>query len=387
MLQSCPKDAILFTNGDNDTFPLWYIQEVAGVRTDIRIVNLSLIQTPWYAKQMKNERPHGTAPVPMSLSDEQIDNITTQGGVLWKTHDVTMPVSSEVIGRYGVTDTAVINRKAITFTVRGTQIGAETGQPVEILTSQAAMVLNIVQNTGWSRPVCFAVTTLDDSHVGLDEHFRMEGLVYRLTPKKRTSAWDNIDPGILARQVLDEPKASFTDYHPGFKFRGLNDSTLYLDENQTRLAINYRNSFVHLAVYYANKENSKEKVREVLNTMERKIPDRLLPMPYWAIGDVASLYNFAGERAKAEELLGAIERRAFRALALNPREGLSQFNPYVVLMNLYEERQQYQKEIEIIRQIRAIYPEQQGVPEWADQRIAQLKAVVKATSKPDTTRR
>jgi hypothetical protein len=72
ILQSLEQDAIVFTNGDNDTFPVWYLQDVAGVRQDVRVVNLSLGQTLWYIEQLKNRAPHGAKKIPLSFTDKQL---------------------------------------------------------------------------------------------------------------------------------------------------------------------------------------------------------------------------------------------------------------------------------------------------------------------------
>jgi len=89
LLNSCDKDGILFTNGDNDTFPLWYLQEVENVRTDVKVVNLSLLNTPWYIYQMKHYKPTINIPI----SDEQIETLRPRP---WKTSEVRIPVTGKI---------------------------------------------------------------------------------------------------------------------------------------------------------------------------------------------------------------------------------------------------------------------------------------------------
>jgi len=139
LLQSCDPDALLFTNGDNDTFPLWYLQEVEGVRKDIRVVNLSLLNTPWYIKQLRDLEPR----VSIELSDGQIDRLMA--------------------------------------------IRLRDGTVMRI---QDQMIKEIIRTNQDQRPIFFAVTIPEENRVGLDDYFLMEAMVYRLLPEKRTRVMD-----------------------------------------------------------------------------------------------------------------------------------------------------------------------------------------------------
>jgi len=131
LLNSCDRDGILFTNGDNDTFPLWYLQEVEDVRRDVRVVNLSLLNTGWYIRQLKHMEPK----VPMDLTDEQIDRLM-----------------------------AVRLRDG------------------SILRVQDRMIDEIITANRWQRPIFFAVTIPDNNRRGLSEYLQMEAMVYRVLP-------------------------------------------------------------------------------------------------------------------------------------------------------------------------------------------------------------
>ncbi len=152
-LMSCDKDGILITNGDNDTFPLWAIQEAFGVRKDVRIVNLSLLNTDWYIKQLKDVEPR----VPVSFSDEQIDALNAELNPFTDPTPYTLPKA-------------------------GIQVVIPGRRQQNVMRVQDKMVLNIVDSNRWRRPVFFAVTVSEDNFMGLDPYLQMEGLVYRVDP-------------------------------------------------------------------------------------------------------------------------------------------------------------------------------------------------------------
>jgi len=157
LLNSCEPNGIIFTNGDNDTFPLWALQEAYGVRNDVRVVNLSLVNTDWYIKQLKKLEPQ----VPISYSEEEIERLQPQ------------------INPFQEPRLHTLRRANLTFVLPGIQ-------EQRVLRVQDMMVLNIVDATAWSKPIYFAMTVSDDNLMGLAPFLRAEGLVYRLMPERVT---------------------------------------------------------------------------------------------------------------------------------------------------------------------------------------------------------
>lgn len=370
-LQSCEKDAVLFTNGDNDTFPLWYLQEVEGVRTDVRVVNLSLINTEWYIMQLKNETPHDAKKVNSSLSDAQIREISHSGGMLWETKDVSIPVPRKVMEEFGVTDTSVLNSERITFRMPSTYPGG-----VKAIRTQDAMVKSIVEANKWERPICFAVTVSEDARIGLDQYLRMEGLALRVTPnRKNVGEVEYISREAMEEHLMSEPQEFYPVLHKGFKFRGLNDSTIYFDENVQRLCSNYRQAFLSLAIHFLNVERKNEKVVEVLDKMEEKLPRKTIYMDYRLLYSVASLYGRAGRYDRSSSLLNDVEHKCLRAIERNPQDIASSYwNPYNILIEIYRSRRDYQKEMDIWTRIAAVYPDDPAIRE----RIAELRSQINA---------
>lgn len=351
LLQSVAPNAILYTNGDNDTFPLWYLQDVEGVRQDVRIANLSLLNTPWYIKQMKNTAPHGALKIAMTMRDKDIAGIRP---IQFDPKKFYLPVTPEQFAQFGVTDTAIINKGRIDWTMPNTmQFG-----DIKAVRAQDLCVLSMVQANKFDRPIYFAVTVSDDSRIGLDEHLKMEGLAFRLVPEKhdprRTTA---LDVELMRTNLMEEPEGYSKDYQPGFKFRGINDSTIYFDSNHSRLIQNYRNSFIRLANHYYYELNDNKNAIEVLNTMETKLPRNHIAIDYRILFNISSLYFDAGDIEKGRETALDVEKSALRVIEKNPRQlQPGMYNPYQMLINIYERYNEYDKAIDLLTKLQKVMP-------------------------------
>jgi hypothetical protein len=355
LLQSAAPNAILFTNGDNDTFPLWYLQDVEGVRRDVRIANLSLLNTPWYIKQLKNTSPYGAEKVAMSLSDRDIDNLTVQR---WEPVEMSIPVPPDVIKEFDVKDSTIIKTGKLTWLMKNpVQYGN-----VKAIRTQDLVVLDIIMQSKWKRPVYFAVTCSDDSKLGLDEYLRMEGMALRLVPdKSNAGSVEFINEPVMRKQLFDEPEGFSRDYRPGFKFRGLNDSTIFFDENHERLIQNYRNTFMRLAVHYLYSMKDSARTVETLDLMEQKIPRSIVRVDNRILHDVARLYYAAGAYDKYKELAKEVIETAKLQLKNNPRDYSSWNNPYDILLTHYENMKMYKEAVEVLNQLQMYLPYDESV--------------------------
>ncbi|MBN2188350.1 MAG: hypothetical protein JW699_02765, partial [Chitinispirillaceae bacterium] len=146
----------LFTNGDNDTFPVWAIQEAYGIRRDVRLVNLSLVNTDWYIKQLKKLEPR----VPISFSDAFIENQLRP-----EYNPLESPMAVDLTSKK----------------LRGVIPGRKD---LQVLRVQDKMILNIIHATDWSKPVYFAASVSSDNFMGLDHYLKMEGMAWRLMPER-----------------------------------------------------------------------------------------------------------------------------------------------------------------------------------------------------------
>jgi tetratricopeptide (TPR) repeat protein len=269
-LNTLDEGAIIFTNGDNDTFPLWYLQIVESHRPDVRVVNLSLLNTGWYIRQLRDVEPQ--VPLPASFTDEMIAAaIDGQGQAafswrywgpeVWHDRDGT-PLPPERVHRVPLRDrdggTTWIEVKPTMHVPLG-----DGNSRNNFLRVQDRMILEILKANNWQRPIYFAVTVAHNNFVGLDEHLRMDGLAYRVLDRPQPRS---LDPEIL--------RGRLRVYEP--YFRGLDDPGVYFDDNIQKLVQNYRSAYIQLALELEERGRRTEALAE-LEAMDRHLPEAVVP--------------------------------------------------------------------------------------------------------------
>jgi hypothetical protein len=318
-LQSCAPNAILFTNGDNDTFPLWYAQEVEGIRTDVRVVNLSLLQTDWYIKQMRRAA-YDSKPVPFTIPEEKLEAEKLAYVVLNGQNPAPTPlkevmsyiISDDPQNKYdnggdlidmspsknfyvNVDSLKVMKNKVIT--VKDTarlvkRISWDMGSR-NYITKNDLLVLDLVANNQWDRPIYFAVTTGDEAYVGLKKYFQLEGLAYRFVPVKQTELEES-QGGRVATEVM------YDNIMNKFLWGGMDKKGVNLDENCVRMVGNLRMQMSILAGALMN-EGKNKKAKAVLDKCLTVMPDENIPYDA-TIFTICATYYQLREIQKANEL-------------------------------------------------------------------------------------
>jgi hypothetical protein len=239
ILQSCEKDAILFTNGDNDTFPLWYLQEVEHIRTDVRVVNLSLANTGWYLLQLKHESPRGAKPIDFSFNDEELAAITYEP---IDSLDVAVPAGIE---QRRLVDDARSSGSTLpsapSDSLRWRIVPGLKYKGQGYLRPQDIAVFEIVAGNYGRRPIYFALTVDPEGMVGLDKNLRLDGMVYKVVPLRSASPMSFVDAGKLYANLFST-----------YRYRNLDNPKVYIEQTGRDLAGNYPPLFVRLALELAS---------------------------------------------------------------------------------------------------------------------------------------
>jgi len=351
LLQSVEKDAVLITNGDNDTFPLWCLQAAYGVRTDVRIVNLSLAQTDWYNLQLKNEKPYGALTVPMTFTDAQLQSNDFLRPREWDEKKVyTIETPKDVFP-----DTMKNNpnlQDKIVFTVPATIRQKSGNKTITGIKFNDLLVLDIIKANKWKRPIYFCVTVSPENFVGLGDYLVLEGMSHRLVPYKANSGNNLVVNQEITKKCLFEPPV-VPNKNPqyGFMFRGLTNDKLFFDQTQKRMLEMYRTVFVWLAGSYAEDSTKKALAKETLERMETVLSKNVVKMDYRQMYQIAMIYNTIGDKIKFDEYSAGAEIDAIADKKNSANNLQSYYNPYRVLLDIYEAKGDYQKALNLLNEL------------------------------------
>jgi len=320
-LNTCEPNAIIFTNGDNDTFPLWYAQEVEGIRTDVRVVNLSLLGTDWYCEQMKWQT-YESKPLPITMTFDKFVQGTRD--IVYIMERIDKPVELKQIMDFIGSDRAETRHRTpsgdfidylptrqVKLTVdkekvisNGT-VKPEDAHLIEDLMEWTIkkdyiqkpemMMLEIIANNNWERPIYF-VSTGGDSDVGLSDYLQLEGFAYRLVPIK-TKPKDFLS---VSRFNIDK---LFDNYMEKFRWGRMNEADVFIDHNiqRTAMVLRLRNNFSRLANELLDM-GKRDSAVMVVDRIVDLMPHEKFPFDFFMIGLIETYYK-ANETEKANELL------------------------------------------------------------------------------------
>ena len=327
---------IIFTNGDNDTFPLWYNQETEGFRTDARVCNLSYLQTDWYIDQMK--RPAYDSPsVPITWPrldfcsgtndyiqvdpslKQQVQNFYKEHPAEARAQFGDQPFEVKNVMKYWVrtknsemhvipTDTLYLTIDKEAVKKSGMMMACDT-IPDRMVISLAGkralykndlMMLEMLAQCNWIRPLYVAATVGSDNYMNLGDNFVQEGLAYRITP------FTTNKPGA---KNFDTEK-TYNNVMNRFKFGGLEQKGLYIDETIMRMCYTHRNLFAQLALALI-REGKNDKALKVLRKAEKSIPEYNVPNSFVSgSADLARAYALIGCKADAARILRQVWNNA-----------------------------------------------------------------------------
>ncbi|MCE9320267.1 DUF2723 domain-containing protein [Bacteroides fragilis] len=349
---------IIYTNGDNDTFPLWYNQETEGFRTDARTCNLSYLQTDWYIDQMK--RPAYDSPalpitwdrteymegqneyVPIrpdfkkqidkaykaaeeevlnGKNPEALNNIRAQfgdnpyelknilkywvrtkdGQAVIPTDSIVVKIDKEAVRRSGMMIPEALGDSIPDY--MHISLKDEKGNPKRALYKSELMMLEMLANANWERPIYMAITVGTDNQLNMREHFIQEGLTYRFTPFDTEALGATIDSEKMYDNLMNK-----------FKFGGIDKPGIYIDENTMRMCYTQRRIFAQL-ITQLMKEGKKDKALAALEYAEKMIP--AFNVPYDVQNgalEMAEAYYQLGNNTKADQIIDELANKSVEYL-------------------------------------------------------------------------
>jgi hypothetical protein len=326
LLNSCAKNAILFTGGDNDTFPLWYVQEVEGFRTDVRVCNLSLLNTDWYISQMKR-KAYDSEPLPISLdvlnyisgTNDQVyimEDPKYKGGInlagfvrLVKEKSSQVTRSTDGGQTYTILPSKTLYFPVDKALVEKANFVTEEFKPLipsvfkwtlnkNSIDKKDLIILDILANNNWQRPVYFSTTLSSSDFLNLKDYTELEGLAHRLMPFKAPGSEDGwVNSKIMYDNMMNK-----------FFWRQLNNPGNYYDENYERFPVNSRSQFYRLAGQLLV-EDKKDEAKKVLLRSLEVMPDNAVKYDV-VIPPYIPLLMEVGEEKRALEIAQTMGDRA-----------------------------------------------------------------------------
>lgn len=410
MLNNLEKNAIIFTNGDNDTFPLWYLQEVEGIRQDVRVVNLSLLNTPWYINQLKNQTSRSSAPVPISMDAEQIRTVEpcaimdsetiamyqAQGGTPPHTCQVNGAATTVKDGNINITLPVPANlfasgdfKRILTDSVdvptsmNWTVKGRPYAEKINLLYAADQAVLDILNTNakqGWKRPIYFAVTVSADGLVDAQNYMQLEGLATRFMPIKHNEPRGRIVPSITVPNLQK------------FRFTNLNNPNVYFDDNVRTMTDNYRTIFTE-AANKLSVNGRKGEAKALLDNIQQKVSMDVIPPDFYSLYMMADAYQQAGDTATFGKLMSKAEPLAFQmlesALQSNNADQVERAQTFTnYLARSYAEKGDFAKAAAINNRIADIMkdPSQHATPEELKQVYQEMMKQQTQPQPADTTK-
>ena len=292
-LKSCDKEAIIFCNGDNDTFPLWYNIEVEEERNDVRACNLSYLQTDWYISQMK--RPYYNSPA-LPISWDYEDFMPGKNEVVWVENRLNAPLEVKKAFQFlHSTDPRTKRDGEGYIPTDQLYVLSPDSQKINFkkarrFTRSEMMVMEMLSTNQWKRPIYFAVTIGEDYHLGLNPYLELTGMAYRITPERSADGKPRVNTEVMYDNMLNK-----------FKYGNINIPGIYIDENTMRMCRTHRMMFCQLAEALYD-EGKYDKALNVLDFAEEMLPGFNVPYDYTS-ASMASLYYAMDEIEKANAIM------------------------------------------------------------------------------------